>query len=84
MAQGAGILSFGKEVKGKIYKTHEIILKHVAKKRQVDVLGVESGCCQGHGLGIPLTKTHDSWISMAGISLISTNIGSESFPDYPS
>lgn len=67
----------------KIYKTHEIILRCAAENRQVDVSAVISGLCQTYGLGIPLTKTHASWVSMTGTSLISMNVHSESFPDCP-
>lgn len=64
------LLHTQKEMKGKIHKTHEMILRCVAWERLVDVLADESGCCEGYGLGTPLTKPHASWVSMAGISLI--------------
>jgi len=77
------LLHTEKEVKGKIYKTHGIILSCVAEKRQVEALAVVPGCCQGYRLGISLTKTHAIWVSMAGISLISVNVHSDPFPDCP-
>lgn len=60
----AGILGSSthwEEVKGKIYRTHEMISRCLAEKRQVDVLAVASGCCQGWEQDILLTKTHASW-----------------------
>ena len=77
------VLHTEEEVKGKIYKIHEMILRCVAEKKQVDILAVASGCGQGYGLSILLTKAHASWVSMAGISLISMNVHSESLPDCP-
>lgn len=72
-----------KEVRGKMYKTREMILRCVAEKRQVHVSAVASECFQGYGLGVPLTKTQASCVSTAGISQISMNVHSESFPDCP-
>lgn len=60
-----------------------MILKCVTEKRQVDVLAVPPGWCQGEGLGIPLTKPHSSWVSISGRALLSMGVHSELFPDCP-
>lgn len=68
---------------GKFCKTRGMILKCVTEKRQVDVLAVPPGWCQGEGLGIPLTKPHSSWVSISGRALLSMGVHSELFPDCP-